>query len=175
MSIILGAWTHLYQVTRDLFQHALHQGLLITGQAQTEGRLPCCWTSDSSQWAHSSMCSELKKQSASITRGCGKYHLRLIPLTIYASGRCAYNLEAFKLLPLRENQRVVLTLAQRARRELTTWSRFLLSLLYFGQILLSDAGRGEECDRAKRKLTLPDATLQRPPVREHKDAGSIHT
>ena len=121
------------------------------------------------------MCSELKKQSASITRGCGKYHLRLIPLTIYASGRCAYKLEAFKLLPLRENQRVVLTLAQRARRELTTWSRFLLSLLYFGQILLSDAGRGEECDRAKRKLTLPDATLQRPPVREHKDAGSIHT
>jgi len=46
--------------------------------------------------------------------------------------------------------------------------------LYFGQILLSDAGR-EECDRAKRRMTLPDATLQRPPVREHKDAGSIHT
>lgn len=67
---------------------------------------------------------------------------------------------------------MVLTLAQRARRKLTTWSRFLLSLLYLGQILLSEAGRGEECDRAKKKLTLPDATLQRPPVRAHKDAGS---
>ena len=66
---------------------------------------------------------------------------------------------------------MVLTLAQRARRKLTTWSRFLLSLLYLGQILLSEAGTGEECDRAKRKLIIPDATLQRPPVRAHKDAA----
>lgn len=40
------------------------------------------------------------------------------------------------------------------------------------QILLSGAGRGEECDRAKRKPTLPGAALQRPLVRAHKDAGS---
>ena len=67
---------------------------------------------------------------------------------------------------------MVLTTAQRARRKLTTWSRFLLSLLYLGQMLLSGAGRGEEHDRAKRKLMLPDAALQSPPVRTHKDAGS---